>query len=408
METLRLLQRNVYLVYVLRALFSGIALVVPTIVAFWQSCGLSMFQVFALEAFFATTVVVAEVPSGYIADQLGRKRAIICGGLSLLAGLALYTTLESFHGFLCIEFLMGIGLSLFSGADEALMYDSLAEQNQELTFSQHWGRAASFEMAIGASFLMIGGLIAAHVSLRAPFYAALVFQSAFVLMALFLYEPHREKEIHERGHLREMFSLGKKLIFEKQRTRFILIASAILFGFSQACFWALQPYLKETGIPLGYNGFILAGLGLTGGIFASYTARIEKRFSLETLVFLLLYATSVSFLGLGILASVWALGFTLIHQLTRACHKIVFAHALHKEVESRLRATSVSVRNMLDKLMYALSLLLFGWLIESVGLFRAFQLLSLVVGVCTVALFALFRKKSARERGVVAATTGTP
>ncbi len=400
-------QRNIYLIYTLRALFSSIALVIPTIVTFWQSCGLSIFQVFVLEAFFAIMVVVGEVPSGYLADLLGRKRAIIAGGICLFIAESLYCVSQNFGHFLIIEALMGIGLSLLSGADEALMYDSLAEHGQEVTFSRHWGRAATLEMGIGATFLMIGGLLAAHVGLRTPFYVSVTLMGVFVVLAMFLYEPQREKATHERGHLREILSLGRELLVEKQNTRFILMISAIIFGFSQACFWALQPYLKETGVALSYNGFILAAMGLTGGIFASFATKIEKQVSLETLAFVLLGATALSFVGLGLLAVPWALSFTLVHQLNRACHKIIFAHALHKEVDSSLRATSLSVRSMFDKLIYAVTLLLFGGLIDGIGLFDALQLLGCSVVVTALLLLVFFRRGSLRVQQKVAVSSAS-
>ena len=53
----------------------------PIAVPFFQSKGLSMQEVFSLQALFAVAVLAMEVPSGYLADRLGRKPTLIIGAV---------------------------------------------------------------------------------------------------------------------------------------------------------------------------------------------------------------------------------------------------------------------------------------------------------------------------------------
>ncbi len=128
----RSLRTNITVVY-LMGFFHSFMLVIPVFVPLLQGYGLSMSQVLQTQALFALTVAIFEVPSGYLADIWGRRRAVIVG--SLLNGFGFLSLLwaDSFVDFLVYEVLLGLGFSLISGADLALLCDSetiLAERGE--------------------------------------------------------------------------------------------------------------------------------------------------------------------------------------------------------------------------------------------------------------------------------------
>lgn len=92
---------------------------------------LSLFQVQLLQSWFAVWVFILDVPSGIIADKLGRKYTIALGCMVFAFGLILYGSFPSFPNFLLSEFILAVGLALVSGADEALLYEFLKEQGFE-------------------------------------------------------------------------------------------------------------------------------------------------------------------------------------------------------------------------------------------------------------------------------------
>ena len=119
----RSLQNNIRTIYVL-GFFHAFMVVIPVFVPLLQGYGLSMSQVLQTQALFALTIAICEVPSGYIADLWGRRNAILVG--SAINGLGFFSLLwaDSFVDFLIYEALLGIGFSLISGADLALLYDT--------------------------------------------------------------------------------------------------------------------------------------------------------------------------------------------------------------------------------------------------------------------------------------------
>ena len=98
--------------------------VIPVFVPLLQGHGLSMSQVLQTQALFAMTVAVLEVPSGYFADLFGRKRALVFGSLLNGIGFLWLLSADSFYDFMLYEFFLGVGISLISGADLALLYDT--------------------------------------------------------------------------------------------------------------------------------------------------------------------------------------------------------------------------------------------------------------------------------------------
>ena len=72
-----------------------------------------------------------EIPTGVIADRFGRKTSMILGSLVLSIAALIYGSIPHFYNFLFSEFLFAVGITLISGADKAILYDSLKENNQE-------------------------------------------------------------------------------------------------------------------------------------------------------------------------------------------------------------------------------------------------------------------------------------
>lgn len=74
-----LLQKNRPKVLILN-FFWMFLIVMPVVVPFMESYGLGMTEIYQLQAIFAISVVLLEVPSGYLADLFGRRHSLILAG----------------------------------------------------------------------------------------------------------------------------------------------------------------------------------------------------------------------------------------------------------------------------------------------------------------------------------------
>mgnify|MGYP000394853260 CR=1 FL=1 len=97
--------------------------------------GLDMQGIFALQTIFATAMLVSEVHSGYLADVFGRRNIIFAGAIVSGLGHNQLIFADSFAALVVYEFTLGIGASLLSGADLALLYDTELALNRGVVSS---------------------------------------------------------------------------------------------------------------------------------------------------------------------------------------------------------------------------------------------------------------------------------
>lgn len=84
-------------------------------------------QIFLIQLWFSLWLVILEVPTGVIADKIGRKKTLIISAFIASFGVLIYGSYPNVYIFLLGELILAIGIALKSGADRALLYDTLLE-----------------------------------------------------------------------------------------------------------------------------------------------------------------------------------------------------------------------------------------------------------------------------------------
>ena len=97
-------------------------IIMPIIVLFFQDNGLNLQEIMILQACYSLSVGLMEIPSGYAADVLGRRKTLILGCILAFIGFSIFSISYNFWWFLLAEIFLGLGNSFISGADTALMY----------------------------------------------------------------------------------------------------------------------------------------------------------------------------------------------------------------------------------------------------------------------------------------------
>jgi len=185
------LHHNIWKLYVHKSL-RWMLLIMLVLIPFFQENGLGLQDILLLQAAFSTSLIIFEVPSGYIADVIGRKVTLIVGSIIGAIAFSLYATAYTFYEFLLVEMLLGIGGSLISGADSALLYDTLLELKKEEQYQKYAGRLSSIANFSEGIAAIIGGELAL-ISLRTPLYIEAIFTIFAVPIAFTLVEPKRHK-----------------------------------------------------------------------------------------------------------------------------------------------------------------------------------------------------------------------
>ena len=202
---------NIYKLYIIK-IAKWFMLVMPVIALFYNHYGLNDFQMLVVQGTYSFSIVVFEIPSGYIADLWGRKNTLVFGTICGAVGYLIYSFTSTFWGFLIAELILGIGESFVSGADSAMLYDSLAHLRSTKKYLKFEGQitaVGSFSETIASS---IGGSLAIATGLRAPFIAQAIVAAIGIPAAMTLLEPDR-KMISEKASMRHVFTIFRKSLF---------------------------------------------------------------------------------------------------------------------------------------------------------------------------------------------------
>ncbi len=326
---------------------------------FLLDAGLSITQAFAANAFFTVGQVVFEVPTGVVADTVGRRVSYLLGSATLLVSTLLYLLMWQIHGpfwgWAVSSILLGLGFTFFSGATEAWLVDALKATNFKGTLESAFAKG---QIATGIAMLtgtVAGGVIAQITNLGVPYILravvlGLTFVVAFVLMKDVGFKPRRGESV-----AKEMRSILKSSIDHGLRNppvRWLMLAAPFTAGVSFYAFYAMQPYLLElygksgSYAVAGLAAAIVAGAQIAGGFLVPY---VRKVFRLRTsLLFAATAISAISLVLIGLTGSfIVAIVLLVFWAITFAASFPVRQAYINELIPSKERATVISSDNLL-------------------------------------------------------------
>ena len=265
---------NIWKLYVIKAL-RWFLLAMPIAVIFFQSNGLSLSQVMTLQGIYSLTIAIMEIPSGYLADRFGRKQTLVFGTIFSFFGFLIISTSFAFWPFLFGELLLGIGASFISGADSAMLYDSLLESKKKELYTKIEGRTYGIGNFSEALAGICGGLLA-DFSLRLPWTVQALVAALAIPIALMLIEPKMHRPDERTFNLKAIGRVVTFSLVENKLLKWLIIFSSITGLATLSLAWFAQPYFKSIDMPITYFGVVWAILNLSTG-FASFNAHYFEK-----------------------------------------------------------------------------------------------------------------------------------
>lgn len=364
-------------------------LIVPVLIPYYVSHGLNSTQVFTIQATYALAVLLLEVPSGYLADVIGRRATLILGAAFMPLGLAVYAFSDRFSAFILAESLIAVANSMRSGCESALIYDTLLDLKEADEYKKYEGRAILFTRIGTAASAVLGG-VAALAFLRLPFLINIATSSLLLPLALSLGEPQRIKR-HARNPFLDILRIAR-FSFTHGEIRHLIFYAALIGSAGIIAVWASFLYYESLGISVGLFGLIFAAFQLSSALGSSRAHVIEKAIGMRKALTLPLLI-GVVFLLAGIVRSPAVIPFIILYSFLWGLSFPLFLDLINRRIESDIRATVLSVATMAGSLTYVILAPLFGRLVDASSLGKAF----LVLGVCflvgmTLVLVSLSRR----------------
>lgn len=366
----------------------AIAVIVPY---YHDVMGLS-FQDFLLgEAAFAATVVLLDVPMGWIADIWQRKHVLALGTLAAAAGYALLLCGRGLGLALLAQSIIGIGICLFNGTNSALLYESLASASRESEYRAREGKRGAFALYSVAAASVCGGWLygIAH---ALPVLATLVFLCAGIVVACQTDEPERRRARADKHPLKDIAKTMHQAMRHKQ-IGFVIVAAALLFSATKMVMWSQQPYYMAAGIDTRYYGVLMAA-GFALGGFSSHVSHTLRATSLCIVSAAWAMAIAVclgaaAHVGWGGVALLMVGGTCLFGLSAPQVRDIINRHA-----DPDRRATVLSVQSLAASLVFVPLSAVLGKVESGYGLRMALVCIAVWLCVCGVCLAAVAFKKS--------------
>jgi MFS family permease len=232
---------------------------------------LSFTQVGVLSAVYAFLSVVGEIPTGYVADRLGRRASLLLSVAFTVASLAGFVVASSFAWYVLLYALWAVGLTLRTGSADAWLYDALDDHLDAAEFSHVRGRGDAVQRATSAVTMILGGLLYG-VDPTYPFVAAVAFTSLGFLTLLSLPANDRAADGVDEPGPRETFALLRTRLLRaplRSLVLYVALFSATLgvaAGYVQPmAVERLGPLATTLGVELPAGGAVAAARSGTAG-----------------------------------------------------------------------------------------------------------------------------------------------
>ncbi|MCG8570574.1 MAG: MFS transporter [Spirochaetes bacterium] len=363
--------RNIYIIGVIRACIFSI-FIIPVIALFWKKHGLTISDIFNLQAIFALSVIFFEIPTGYIGDKLGRKKTLILALGIILISWLLYGFATTFIQFVVIEISLGIGISFISGTDSALLYESLTQLNRTADYTRLEGKQRAIGMLCDCASALIGGFFISFTSYRLLFMGSVITSAIALVHCFFIVNPQSRHYNHPRGTLYGFYKIGRFVFLKSKIVRYVIPLMASLGLCTMLGIWLYQPLWAHLKIPVYLFG-VLWALRALPTLGASYFAHsLEKKLGHRNIILLMSLPAFIGYFILAFAPGYYRLiGILFVQSLFGLTNPILAKYIQHETFDDK-RATVMSIQSWLFRLGYFITAPIVGQVAKKYSFTPAF------------------------------------
>jgi MFS family permease len=331
---------------------------------------------------FSILSMLAEIPTGYIGDRVGRRESLAIGNVLSVVFMGGYVLVEAPLGYLAIHAVWAFAWAFRSGTADAWLYELLAVDDEEDEFTRVRSRAMTVELGVEALSAAAAGALVVLVGWGVPF----VING--VVAALGLPVLLSAPSVNEYGDTPEQasddsFSVHEaidvlRLQASRPELRWVVVYLALFFGLYSAVRTFEQPALDAVGVPVAALGLLYAGFKTVSAAAASTSGWLSERFSAGTVFGLLIPVYGVAFLGVAV-APALLIPVLFLNRSLRVVVQPIRDQYLNDRIENAGRATVLSGASMVLSVAMGLAKFVAGAASAVVGVVRFLVLAALTV-----------------------------
>ncbi|MBU1031742.1 MFS transporter [Patescibacteria group bacterium] len=331
----------------------------------------------AMSIFSITFISLAifEIPTGIYSDMIGRRKTVILGAIAFLIATIFYAIGHSYLILAIGAIFEGLARSFFSGNNNALLYDSLAEEQKTDKYANYLGKISSAGQAALAIGAVLGGFIA-NISLGLVMWLSVVPNIFLVITALNLIETqkHFKESANIYSHLKESFNQFKT----NYKLRLLSLSSITTFAFGESGF-QFQPIFIRSLWPLWAVGISRSFSFLGGALSFYFAGPIIKKFkALNILIVYNLFNRLLNFTAL-LFPSIASPAIMSASSLSYGTTQVAKSTLLQKEFTNEQRATLGSINSLAGSLLFGVVSFLLGLFADILGPIKALLIIQLLL-----------------------------
>ncbi len=429
-------RRNIRVYYLFMAA-TGFMLFLPIwIIYLMNERGLSLTEIGIFESFFWLTIIITEVPTGAVADRFGRRVSLAVGAVLFAISTVIFASADSFAILLGSYLVMGVAMTLYSGAGDALLYDTLRVLGRTREYEHHAGRSHGLFWVAMVAATAIGGPLSYVIGYGAAILLSAGFFLVSAVAAMLLREPprresdfppdplhappaevrHTASEISQHAEsnpdagkqglpiLNEMLE-GFRIVWRNRPIRYLVPFAAILIALFDLPRFMSQPYVAQHGLdPLASasEGFIWSALLLPGYIGTTFgmlaAARLMTRLGERRSFPTVLIFGAVCMIPLAIWNHLGLLGAIFMVSIAQAAIRPIANGYINRRITSNQRATVLSIFSLVHGLGMSVIMLIFLPTADAVSFPAAFGLALIAVVTVGAGLWWLWHNAHRRDQ----------
>jgi MFS family permease len=372
----------------------------PVLAVMFLDLGLSATEYTLLNFAWAIAIVCTDLPAGALADRIGRRPLVIAAAVAMVIEMAVLCAAPVGGGtllfLLCLanRLLSGVAEGLASGADEALVFDSLAESGRSAQWPQVLDQVTRFQSVGLVVAMLIGGAIydpgfinsianalrfpagfTQSTTLRFPIFLNLITAALTLVVAISMREPNRKStpstsaadarsQPSKETAIQAVLTAGR-WIARMPLALFVILAGLLLDSVIRLFLTFSSSYFRLIDLPAASYGLIWAGLGALGFVVSPVARRMVQRGSPAGNFVWIAIVTLTALTGLALRWRWWGVFFTFTLGGSMVAIGFFLSYYLNALVESSRRATVLSFKSVAFNLGYGLVSLLFAFLLRA-------------------------------------------
>ncbi|MEK7518524.1 MAG: MFS transporter [Patescibacteria group bacterium] len=369
----------------------------PVLITYIQQIGrMSLSQIYVMESIVVVAVMLLQIPGGAIADRIGRKRTMVIGMSILVLDSVLFGIGDSPAWMWAANLAWAFGYSLVSGADSALLYDTLVAAGRTDDFKRIEGRTIAYRLLLMAlTSLSVGYLAGVH--MRLPVLLGIPGILAAVAVVANMVEPPRTKSTAKHW---DLMKLSVLFVANNRKVKWIIAYAVLLTVIGKVWFFTYNPYFELVHLPLAMYGWVFFGLNLVAAIFSWGAAWLAKHVPASTSIASMVVLTGVPIVLMALIIAAPMVVLVLMQNVVRGYLKPFMGHFLHDHLDSDNRATVASVQSAVDGFGQVVLLGIFGLVLQVVSLPASLLLLGVFTLVAGGALLVAYPRVFGRSTSV--------